>query len=263
MYLIVCAKGDANELKYFSRLEELGVGIELQNYGFQGITSSEAWDKCIEMHKGIVANVTGPIALHGPFKGMDFFHQDHIFKRALRERMDRVFELVKTLNPNTIVLHTGVSDLLSKFKLQQHWLDDVSAFWKNEIKMYEDIGVKVALENVVESDPYLSMQLINEVDSPSLGFCLDVGHVNLCSNLTLAQWVEKLSYKLFHVHLHDNCGDEDKHLPVGKGNINFNDLFSALRKSAPDVVVSLEVDADPPVVLENLKEVKRLYFSDL
>nr|NIS40833.1 sugar phosphate isomerase/epimerase [Desulfuromonadales bacterium] len=34
---------------------------------------------------------------------------------------------------------------------------------------------------------------------------------------------------LLHMHLHDNHGDRDAHLPVGKGTFDFQRLFSLLR----------------------------------
>jgi sugar phosphate isomerase/epimerase len=42
------------------------------------------------------------------------------------------------------------------------------------------------------------------------------------------------------VHLHDNGGDRDAHLPPGDGGIDFPLLFSLLERHAPGAVWTLE-----------------------
>jgi sugar phosphate isomerase/epimerase len=65
--------------------------------------------------------------------------------------------------------------------------------------------------------------------------------------------------RLKHVHLHDNHGQSDQHLPVGKGSIDFDPFFEALNKYVPEATVSIEVIAEPQAVVENVIYITKKY----
>ncbi len=44
------------------------------------------------------------------------------------------------------------------------------------------------------------------------------------------QWVRIMAPYLVEVHLHDNAGSRDDHLPMGEGNIDFPSLFRLIRR---------------------------------
>jgi sugar phosphate isomerase/epimerase len=68
-----------------------------------------------------------------------------------------------------------------------------------------------------------------------------------------------MGQRLKHVHLHDNDGQRDDHLPVGQGSIDFDSFFETLYKWVPEVTVSMEVIASPEVVVENVIYVTERY----
>ena len=92
-----------------------------------------------------------------------------------------------------------------------------------------------------------------------IAVCLDVGHVNVFSPLASKKWIKVLGKTLTHMHIHDNCGKQDKHLPVGSGKINFKDIFKALKKYNPDCTVSLEITGDMKTKIENMRYVIKNY----
>lgn len=75
--------------------------------------------------------------------------------------------------------------------------------------------------------------------NPDVSFHADIGHLNLYDR----DPVEYLDYfrdRIEHVHLHDNNGLMDLHLPVGAGNIEWRLVVSKL-KEFYDKTVTLEV----------------------
>jgi len=46
------------------------------------------------------------------------------------------------------------------------------------------------------------------------------------------------------VHIHDNHGETDEHLGLGKGNIPLEAVFSDLKKHSPDAIWALEAEGD-------------------
>jgi sugar phosphate isomerase/epimerase len=64
------------------------------------------------------------------------------------------------------------------------------------------------------------------IESTGCKLTFDVGHAN-----TLGKISEFLQLDEFivNVHLHDNNGVNDEHLPVGEGNIDFSNMFRKMK----------------------------------
>lgn len=127
---------------------------------------------------------------------------------------------------------------------RQAWNWAVQGFKKCS-KFAEDHGICLVLEHltllegnvVVTLDDLLLM--IKEVDSKSFAALLDTGHVNVTGE-SLTDYVLQLEDKLKHIHIDDNDGKSDDHLPPGMGNINFTPLFIALKKIHYQGAISVE-----------------------
>lgn len=259
MDFLICAYGEPGEEEFIPYVKDIVDGFELQNYDRTGVLSSDRWAEVMGQQLSIIKKLPGRLAIHGPFAGIEYGYKDHLLKEAVRRRMDMTFEMVCALKPDTLVLHSGCSELMVKFNLTDAWLKPALEFWQHEIVRYAGAGVRVVLENIVEQTPEHLIELVDRVGNNYLGLCFDIGHATLCSQLSPVQWVELMGKRLKHIHLHDNHGTSDEHLPVGKGTINFDPFFEALAKWAPDATVSMEVLAEPAVVLKNAVSVTQRY----
>lgn len=81
---------------------------------------------------------------------------------------------------------------------------------------------------------------------PDVGFHLDVGHAHLDAGARdrprLHDLLDAFGDRLAHVHVHDNTGkDEDLHLPLGAGTIDWPDAVKQLQAAGWDGTVTLEV----------------------
>jgi len=63
---------------------------------------------------------------------------------------------------------------------------------------------------------------------PDLQFHLDIGHFNLNMRNPL-RFVKAFKNRLTHIHLHDNDGTKDQHLPMGTGKIEWEPLIEELK----------------------------------
>ena len=75
-----------------------------------------------------------------------------------------------------------------------------------------------------------------------IGMNVDIGHLNLWkkyknpktgrqyTNKEIIDWVKEVYPYIKHVHLTDNFGDMDSHMPVGWGNAPVNEMVDVLRK---------------------------------
>lgn len=90
-------------------------------------------------------------------------------------------------------------------------------------------GVLLAWENLKESR--LLRTLMEELaDQENSGFCLDTGHANISRDGALSLLTD-FPDKLFALHLHDNDGKEDQHLPPGQGTFPWQDFMDKLKKT--------------------------------
>jgi hypothetical protein len=46
--------------------------------------------------------------------------------------------------------------------------------------------------------------------------------------------------KVFELHLHDNHGDEDSHMAIGEGSLNFKGLIDAIAPFRDEVIYTIE-----------------------
>ncbi len=259
MNFFLCLSGYENDFKILPKLEELNVGIELQSYGLKGVSSSLSWEEKIKQHKKIIENFSGRISIHAPFVGIRQTHRDYLLKEAVKKRMQKTFEMAKELKPEILVFHSGIIGDIKRWKLENFWLEETTTFWKSEIKKYETERIKIVIENLVEESPDILIKLCDAVNSDFFALCLDIGHMNVFSELSPSYWVKKMSKKLQYVHLHDNNGENDEHLPVGKGNIDFDSFFDSI-KNRNDIIIALELDNSTPAEkIENLIEVMSKY----
>lgn len=90
---------------------------------------------------------------------------------------------------------------------------------------------------------------------------LDIGHANVMTkeNISL-KFIKLFKKKIGHIHVSDNSGKEDDHLPLGCGKIKFDKIFSALKRTGYDETMTLEVfPEDRNYILLSLQKAKELW----
>jgi hypothetical protein len=99
---------------------------------------------------------------------------------------------------------------------------------------------------IVESKHKFAQRLINEKGmnleaaqkkaDEIIGMTLDVGHLNIAkkqgfTDKDLLKEMEQISKYVKHVHLTDNFGFSDSHLPPGMGNVPTKEILEKLEKA--------------------------------
>jgi sugar phosphate isomerase/epimerase len=117
------------------------------------------------------------------------------------------------------------------------------------------LGVKVAIENWL-TDPTPPPEYFSKVrEAAGADICalLDLGHLNIAEHKgwlggkNLEETIRAIDVPIIEVHVHDNDGTIDRHLPVGGGNADFERMLAALKESGFDGVLTIEI---MPLALE-------------
>lgn len=118
-------------------------------------------------------------------------------------------------------------------------------FYKALANVGQSLGVTVCLENM----PFMSFPLstvkdivdfLKEADHKGLAMCFDTGHTNLFGG-SIGDEVRYAKDYVKIIHVHDNMGDKDAHLPPYEGNIDWADLAEGLFDIGFDGTFTLEV----------------------
>lgn len=188
------------------------------------------------------------VSIHAPFFDLNPGTHDPAIEMITRLRFNQTLDVAESLQAKLIVFHPGY-DRWRYDKQPDLWHEQNLIFWPSLIERAEKINCVLTLENIFEETPETLSRLLDELDSPWLGHCFDVGHWNLFSETTLQDWFSRLGRHTRHIHLHDNWGKADEHLPIGQGNINFTTLFDQLAGMTPRASMTLEAH-----VLKDLKK---------
>ncbi len=194
------------------------------------------------------------VTFHGPFMDLRPGAIDPKIRQVSLERFRRVFEIAAGYLPRSIVFHPSYDE---KYYVSSglKWLENSIDTWSQLIPLAQGINTRVALENVYEADPgYLGL-LLDALPRERFGFCFDTGHFNVFATSSLESWVDRLGSRLIEIHLHDNQGTLDEHLPVGEGSFPFVRFFSILRerKLTPILTVEAHSEKNLAKTLANIK----------
>lgn len=104
-------------------------------------------------------------------------------------------------------------------------------------------GVTLCIENLSEHADHFAPAFER---LPGLYMTLDLGHAEILSQPNAAfDLIARFPERIHHVHLHDNHGgsgvQDDLHLPVGKGRVDFASILGQLSAAGYSGVLSFEI----------------------
>jgi len=181
------------------------------------------------------------VTIHGPFMDLSPGGVDPKVKEVTLDRFSKAIELARWLKPRVLVFHPGYETRSFDGDVDL-WLKSSLATWQPLVRDAEKTGLVFAIENVYEETPDSLKRLLDEIRSPHFRFCFDAGHYHAFSGrrVPLSVWIETLGSYLREVHLHDNHGKSDEHLPMGEGSFDFDQFFGLLSQSQLRPIFTIE-----------------------
>ncbi|MEA2053203.1 MAG: sugar phosphate isomerase/epimerase [Euryarchaeota archaeon] len=246
------------------------LNVELVELGFDDVT---LLDRNLEINQAMLLAIDSfdvTFSLHAPTSDAREPNLRVDLGRMLRHNfrvMERVFEIASLLDVRHVVIHGGdiVTENGTNFAgiaYRKAFMNTVRNF-KTLASLARDYSVVLYLENLddnrVGSLPVELLALLHAVNE-DISVTLDTGHAFIIAErygIPLSDFFDMLNPVIKHVHLHDNDGISDLHLPLGEGKIDVGRVLLDIWDAQPENVV-LEINrfVDSENVKESIKAVK-------
>jgi len=216
-------------------------GIELKNK--TQITAIEIWmarlsgEKTIlwpwEFTKDVIKEMKGFLdnfeykGAHIPFACINVVAPNPRIREESIKQIEESIKVSGELGLNYVVTHMRYGALVVSEEEEIRLYQEICAY-------FAELSQKYNILFTIEDEPVKFSKVVEGVNSPNLGLTLDVGHCNgkgAWDNTPYKSTLEFINDKahlIKHVHLHDNHGLKDEHLPPGEGNIDFPSIITLL-----------------------------------
>jgi sugar phosphate isomerase/epimerase len=242
----VSGKALLKSFKTVTDVLSLGIGVELQ-------LTSEILDKFTLKEFGLLKKLIGnrTVTVHAPFLDLNPGALDSLVLEATRKRFRETLVAAKVLNAEVIVFHTGYHPEKVD-PIYEEWFDRTLETFS---EVASEAHCLIALENVFDRSPIHLERLLRFLPK-NVGVCIDVGHLNLFSEVPLSEWIERFKGRIYEFHIHDNGGQKDEHSPLGSGKLNLKEFFSLLEKIPNNYIFNLE-NKTPADIKRSLETLRR------
>ena len=222
--------------RYRQLVAEVEVGLEL---GLDARALDELGPLALEELGRLLGN--RPRSVHLPFMDLCPASTDPLVAGASRQRLETAARWAAGLGAIQAVAHLGYLPAIHRDT--EDFIARFAQAMSPVARVLASAGVGLVLENTFEPNPQVwtrAREALAEASGVEVGLCLDVGHANCFSISPLRQWWEAGAHYIRELHLHDNDGGFDQHLPPGQGMIDWGWLWQVIKERREEILLTLE-----------------------
>jgi sugar phosphate isomerase/epimerase len=195
--------------------------------------------------------------VHAPFIEVNPASINPAISKAAIEEIKRSVDLANILDSDIVVIHPG----RSIFNNDEEYMKEVYDIAERNLKAIgeyaKDNGVSTCIENLPRLRGFMYQdinQLQESLKRTHLPMTLDIGHAYTAGFTVDDAYFDNIK----HIHIHDNDGVHDSHLPLGDGIIDFKKFFEIFSKNRYDGIYNLELSSKEYIEksIEYLKSLK-------
>jgi sugar phosphate isomerase/epimerase len=246
-------------------------------HGFQGIelSSYHFWperlhaDDINRLRSGITQHGLR-LAIHARHRGISFGAHDAVLRQDFVEELQATVRFAAQLGGDVVVAHVGeiVPPANHPTPMDQTLRQEAFQFAVDSLArcapVAGDCGVRICVENVQLRPTEIvtsfadHLRLVDTVGHPAVVCAMDTGHAHV--NGGIQACIQAFGPRLQHIHLHDNHGEKDEHLEVGKGAIRFAEFSPFLQQFGDVIALETRSPTDPHgAVLRSRDDIERLW----
>ena len=176
--------------------------------------------------------------LHGVFFDISLDSRDGLIRKISYDRVKKSLEIASKLKCKGVVFHTNYITWMKDEEYRNRWVELNAKAYLELIEEFSDL--EIYIENMFDQDPYLLKRLIERINHNRIGVCLDVAHAAL-SNVSISEWFNVLKKYIKHIHINDNDKICDLHLEIGKGIIDYKEVYKYINELNSNTSILIEI----------------------
>lgn len=166
-------------------------------------------------------------------------------RQASVDEVTASLEVAAELHPQKVVLHPGYINGLGTYVMKMS-IDYAMQSLDQIMETADRLGMPVCIENMFPKYPgWIEADDFNRILErfPSIMLTLDIAHAHIGSKngKRALRFMTLYPDRIHHVHVSDNFGKEDSHLPIGAGNIPYREIIKGLKKIGYNRTITVEV----------------------
>jgi sugar phosphate isomerase/epimerase len=174
----------------------------------------------------------------------------------------KLIRLYSELHVKKFNLHTRYQTLGEIDKaLEKIFLNNFVSSLNEIVRFSKKYGIKIVVENDNRIGFKDAKNIKYIVDrTKDLGVCFDFGHAFARGGMREIEiFFKLLGNRIEHVHMHDNHGNFDEHLPIGKGKIDYPYVVKMLKKFGYDKTITFEIFTSKEDAVNSREKIKMMW----
>ncbi|MGE7545794.1 sugar phosphate isomerase/epimerase family protein [Sporosarcina newyorkensis] len=180
-------------------------------------------------------------SIHPPAWDINLTSENKAIREVSFTEYKKAIEFAGMIHADHVVIHPGFC-FSPSFNKKQAQLR-AAEYIKRLCEVARPLGVRLAIENVGYKGNALFNErefasFLDEIDETA-GYLLDVGHAQL-DGWDIPEVIRMVKDRLIALHIHDNLGEADEHLPIGTGKMDWSKIINTLNENGIDCELILE-----------------------
>ncbi len=194
---------------------------------FYHVENLDNKDAEIARYNVLLKDFHGILSMHGPIFDTNVVSLDPEILRVSKRRYMQAIEVAKEMDVRYLVFHSQWTPIYPAANAVKPWIGKMADFWESLIAEHlEGSNLTILIENFLDPSPETMNTLLTRVGSPHLKACLDIGHVNIFSELSPIDWIRELGSHVVYIHAHNNAGELDSHDSFERGILNMESFMN-------------------------------------
>lgn len=204
--------------KYCRIAQQYDFGFEMNDFYIPEILENkEKQEQLAAQYREI--GFPGYCTMHGAFLDVTIFSSDPQIRQISQLRMEQSMEIAKKMGVKGVVFHTNVNPFLTEDGYVKQAVDMTVAYFEELLQKYPETDIY--LENMFDHTPDVLQAISKRLcHYEHYGVCFDYAHASI-SPTPISDWIMGLYPYIKHLHINDNDGIHDLHLPLGEGKIDW------------------------------------------
>lgn len=252
-----------NLLPYLNRMEDAAELLNRWNGGIEILMDGPNWKQPLEweLERQRFEPYSHPKSVHAPIWELNLASArfEEIRKYSFEVYKQSV-EWSASIGAEQVIIHPNLysAPIFLRRESQECAKENLMRLGEAGQKL----GIQVVVENVGFGSQFALfdeeefVQLFEEI--PTIKALVDIGHAHI-NGWDTPSLIRKLGTRLCAVHIHDNDGIGDLHLPVGQGTIDWQPVWEALRSLEHFYRATLEYREETPmeILLQHAGDIEK------